>query len=57
VEAQVYRFRTNLILFAPNGAEIRHEEHRPITVPAGTYLVDIVREFDHFAKQVRLVVD
>lgn len=39
------------------GAEIVHEEHRPITVPPGEYRVGRVQEYDHFAEEARRVVD
>lgn len=37
--------------------EVRHEEHKPITVPPGEYEIKIVREYDHFAEEARNVVD
>ena len=36
---------------------ITHEEHDPIDVPPGKYLVRIVREFDHIAGRSRYVAD
>ncbi len=44
-------------LSAPLGAEVVHEEHRPITLPAGEYDRSIVAEYDHFAEESRAVVD
>ena len=48
----------------PQGFEVReetvtltHEEHDPIDVPPGKYLVRIVREFDHIAGRSRYVAD
>ena len=48
----------------PEGFEVReetvtltHEEHDPIDVPPGKYLVRIVREFDHIAGRSRYVAD
>ena len=48
----------------PQGFEVReetvtltHEEHDPIDVPPGKYLVRIVREFDHIANRSRYVAD
>ena len=38
-------------------ATIKHEEHNPLTIPAGHYKVSIVREWDHIAGRSRLVVD
>ena len=36
---------------------VRHEEHKPITLPPGDYRIGIVREYDHFDEEVRAVVD
>ena len=48
----------------PEGFEVReetvtltHEEHKPIDVPPGKYIVLIVREFDHIAGRSRYVAD
>ena len=48
----------------PEGFEVReetvtltHEEHKPIDVPPGKYIVRIVREFDHIAGRSRYVAD
>jgi hypothetical protein len=34
-----------------------HQEHRAVTIPAGTWVIDRVREYDHFAEESREVVD
>ena len=34
-----------------------HEEHNPIEIPPGKYVVRIVREFDHIAGRSRYVAD
>jgi hypothetical protein len=39
------------------GAEIVHEEHKPITVPPGEYVVGRVQEYDHFSEEARQVRD
>jgi len=44
-------------LVAPHGAEAVHEEHAPVTVPAGTYRIEWVREYDHFAEEARRVCE
>ena len=36
---------------------ITHEEHDPIDLPPGNYIVRIVREFDHIAGRSRYVAD
>lgn len=39
------------------GAEIVHEEHKPIALPPGDYRVGRVQEYDHFAEEARQVRD
>lgn len=36
---------------------IRHEEHKPITMPPGRYQIKIAREFDYLQRASRMVVD
>ena len=36
---------------------ITHEEHNPLDVPPGKYVVRIVREFDHMTGRSRYVAD
>jgi len=38
-------------------ATIRHEEHKPITLPAGTWEISGVKEYDHFLEESRRVQD
>jgi hypothetical protein len=45
------------VLEAPSGAEVHHQEHKPITLPPGDYRRSIVQEFDHFAEEARNVAD
>ena len=40
-----------------NVVTITHEEHKPIDLPPGNYIVRIVREFDHIAGRSRYVAD
>lgn len=40
-----------LYLDAPKGATITHEEHKTISIPAGQYRIERVREYDHFAEE------
>lgn len=44
-------------LHAPCGTAIVHEEHGPISVPAGEYERTIVREYDPFEEEVREILD
>ena len=48
----------------PDGFEVtgevvtlRHEEHNPIELPPGKYVVKIVREFDHITRRTGYVAD
>ena len=48
----------------PDAFEVRettvtltHEEHKPVIIPPGKYVVRIVREFDHIAGRSRYVAD
>lgn len=45
------------VLEAPSGAEVTHQEHAPILLPAGTFQRSIVQEYDHFAEEARNVAD
>ena len=36
---------------------ITHEEHKPVKLPPGYYMVRIVQEFDHIAGRSRYVAD
>ena len=38
-------------------ATISHEEHKTFTLPAGTYYIEQVREFDHFENRSTFVRD
>ena len=42
---------------APEGMEITHEEHKAIEIPAGTYRVGGVLEFDPAEQEARQVRD
>lgn len=55
--ADLYALDEQLYLEVTGEAELRHQEHLPITLPPGTYAVGIVREYDHFAEEARRVVD
>lgn len=37
--------------------EVRHDEHAPVSLPAGSYRVRQVREYDHLAEEARAVLD
>jgi len=46
-----------LILRAPKGDTIIHEEHKKVKLPKGLYKVWKVREYDHFQQRSRSVMD
>jgi hypothetical protein len=46
-----------LVLDAPNGTDVTHQEHATVTVPPGLYDRHIVREYDHAAEEARQVRD
>ncbi|MCK9569284.1 hypothetical protein M0R72_10135 [Candidatus Pacearchaeota archaeon] len=46
-----------LVLDAPEGATVEHQEHGPITLPPGLYDRHIVKEYDHAAEEARNVQD
>ena len=37
--------------------ELRHQEHKTLTIPEGTYRVDAILEYDHWAEESRAVAD
>lgn len=37
--------------------DLKHEEHKTISIPPGEYKIGIVREYDHFKEESREVVD
>ncbi len=44
-------------LKAEQAFTIRHEEHKPLKLPAGNYRIRIAREFDYLRQAARMVVD
>jgi hypothetical protein len=36
---------------------IVHEEHKAINIPNGKYRITFIREYDHFLKETRRVID
>ena len=44
-------------LNAPSGTIVKHEEHNPISIPPGRFVVMIQQEIDPFEKAIRKVVD
>lgn len=46
-----------LVLEAPSGTDVEHQEHGTVALPPGLYDRHIVREYDHAAEEARQVVD
>jgi hypothetical protein len=46
-----------VVLDAPSGTDVTHQEHKTIRVPPGEYDRNIVQEYDHAAEEARKVVD
>jgi hypothetical protein len=55
--AELYEKDGVLYLSATKDVTVRHDEHKPITVPAGNWKVGIVKEFDPFEEETRNVQD
>ncbi len=47
----------DVFMSVPKRITVTHEEHKPVTLPAGMYKVSRVREYDHFAEEARVVRD
>lgn len=45
------------ILNLKKKSTLKHQEHKPITLDAGIWLVGIVNEYDYFSRMTRKVVD
>lgn len=37
--------------------DLKHEEHKTLKIPAGTYIFDEVKEYDHLTEEARAVAD
>ena len=46
-----------LYIGAKSPVTIKHEEHAPITLPAGNYEATIAQEYSHFEEEARAVRD
>lgn len=57
-DVEVYEYEGVLFLrVGLRGADLTHEEHGVGTIAPGDYKVGRVREYDHFAEEVRVVYD
>ncbi len=46
-----------MLLDAEDGATVTHEEHAPIALDPGKWVIGIVQEYDHAAESARNVAD
>lgn len=56
-DIKLYEKDGTLYLRTLNPVEVRHEEHRPVSLPPGIWQVGIVREYDPFLEETRRVLD
>lgn len=56
-DGDLYEDNGVLYLHCETECTVTHEEHGPVTIPAGDYEIGIVREYDHFAEEARNVAD
>lgn len=47
----------DMVLKAPRGTKVKHQEHKPLRLPPGDYDRLIVLEFDPFENEIREVID
>jgi len=55
--AELYEDSGTLYLRCKTECVVTHEEHNPITIPAGDYKIGIVREYDYITEEARRVAD
>lgn len=56
-DCEMYELDGVLYLKTDRTARVNHEEHKPVTIPAGTWKVGIVKEYDAFEEEARNVRD
>lgn len=49
--------KEKLFLVAKTKVTLSHQEHKPIEIPKGTYVIEAVKEYDHMTEESREVVD
>ena len=55
--AALYDDDGQMVLDAPKGTKVTHQEHATVAVPPGQYDRHIVQEFDPFEEEIRSVRD
>jgi len=56
-ECEVYEKNGLLYIKNDSPVEIKHEEHKTVTLPIGKWEVGIAEEYDHFAEEAKRVRD
>lgn len=56
-DVAVYEEDGRVLLEAPNGASVTHQEHHKLELPPGLYVRKLVQERDHFLEESRTVKD
>ncbi len=59
IEAEIELYEKDGVLFIKTAkeAEVRHEEHLPVILSPGIWKVGIIREYDPFLEETRIVRD
>ncbi len=56
-DARLYDSGETMLMDAPSGTQVVHQEHAAQTIPPGQYERRLVQEFDPFAEEIRHVQD
>lgn len=56
-DVRLYESGDTMLMDAPSGTDVTHQEHGTQTIPAGQYERRLVQEFDPFAEEIRSVQD
>jgi len=56
-EYNIFSEKGTLYLQADSELTIKHEEHKPMTIEKGNYVIGQVREYDFFDDEIRAVRD
>lgn len=55
--AVLFKYGETIFVTISDAAQLVHDEHKPITIPPGIWVMDRVREYNPETDEVRLVVD
>jgi hypothetical protein len=56
-EVEMLEKGRGLFIRSERAFTVVHEEHKPLTIPAGIWEVGKVREYDHFSRMATFVMD